>query len=382
MGRTRAGEGNTGTGKALTARLVPCSRRRSLPRQSSGVVALVSAFGLGVTTITAAGSLAATSASASGLGTIFVANFGGGGATGTAATGSVTSYPGADKGDAGAWQTIATKINAPQGVAFDNSGNLWVANSNTNTLFEYARSALTKASPTPLVTISSNSAGSLSGPGGLSFDRSGNLWVANTSVSTVVEYDKSQLTKSGAPTPKVTISNNSFNAPFGVAVDSSGNLWVSDNAQQGSPAVYEYTKADLDKAAPAPHLTISVPFSPIGDDTRCGLVFDSSGDLWLVNSDGNSLLEFAKSDLAKAGPKPVVTIAAGPAGYLNAPDDLAFDAAGDAWVANTGANTLVEYSKSELAKSGSPVPARTISGKATGLNFPMSVAVEPAPKAS
>jgi sugar lactone lactonase YvrE len=366
----------TGTRETRTAALLPCSTRRSGAGRSSRLAALVSALALGVTGIIAAGSLAAPSASAAGLGNIFVANFGGEGTTGTGATGSVTSYRPADKGDAAALQTIATRINAPQGVAFDNSGDLWVANSNTNTLFEYSRRELTKVSPTPLVTIASNSSGSLSGPGGMAFDRSGDLWVANTSISTVVEYDKTELAKSGAPTPKVTISNNSFNAPFGVAVDSSGNLWVSDNAQPGSPAVYEYAKADLAKAAPVPRLTISVPLSAIGDDTRCGLDFDSSGNLWLVNSDGNSLLEFAKSELAKTRPKPAVTIAAGPANGLNAPDDLVFDAAGDAWVANTGANTVVEFSKSELAKSGSPASVRTISGQATGLNYPMSLAVQ------
>ncbi len=49
-------------------------------------------------------------------------------------------------------------------------------------------------------------------------------------------------------------------------------------------------------------------------------------------------------------------------------------------MANTGANTVVEFSKSELAKSGSPTPVRTISGQATGLNYPMSVAVAPVAK--
>ena len=119
--------------------------------------------------------------------------------TGAQATGSVTSYHNGAKGNAAALQTIATKINAPQGVAFDRSGDLWVANSNTNTLFEYTKSELAKHDPVPAVTISSTSSGSLSGPGGLTFDHAGNLWVANTSVSTVVEYAKSQLNQSGAP---------------------------------------------------------------------------------------------------------------------------------------------------------------------------------------
>jgi sugar lactone lactonase YvrE len=309
--------------------------------------------------------------------TVFVANFGGEGATGVLATGSVTSYHSGAKGNGPAWQTIATKINAPQGVAFDGSGDLWVANSNTNTLFEYTKSELAKHSPVPAVTISSTASGSLTGPGGLTFDRGGNLWVANTSISTVVEYAKDQLSVSGSPTPKVTISNNSFNAPYGVAVDSSGDLWVSDNAQQGSPALYEYTKADLAKVAPSPRLTISLPLNSIGDDTRSGLSFDHAGNLWLVNSAGNSLVEFGKTELVEAAPRPMVTISASSPNGLNAPDGLAFDAAGDAWVANTGANAIVEFSKSQLAKSGSPPPVRTISGNATGLNYPMSVAVAP-----
>jgi sugar lactone lactonase YvrE len=329
------------------------------------------------TTVHTAG--AATPASP---GVVFVANFGGAGASGIQATGSVTSYRLSATGAASALETLAGKINAPQGVAFDASGNLWVANSNTNTLVDYPRSELGKASPAPAVSIASNSSGSLSGPGGLTFDHSGDLWVANTSISTVVEYTKSQLARSGTPTPKVTISNNSFNAPFGVAIDSHGNLWVSDNAQQGSPAIYEYLKSDLTKSAPAPRLTISVPLSPIGDDTRSGLSFDSSGNLWFVNSAGNSLLEFSKNELTKAAPKPTVTISAGSSGALNAPDDLVFDRAGDIWVANTGANTVVEYSKSELGRSGSPAPVRTISGKTTGLNYPMSLAVEPVAPAS
>jgi sugar lactone lactonase YvrE len=346
--------------------------------RSAGLVA--AAVMLTAALVTTTGTVGASAASPAGV--IFVANFGGAGASGIEATGSVTSYHLNAAGDARALRTFASKINAPQGVVFDSSGDLWVANSNTNTLFEYTKSELGKASPTPAVTVSSGSSGSLSGPGGLAFDHSGNLWVANTSVSTVVEYSKSQLTKSGAPTPEVTISNNSFNTPFGVAIDSSGNLWVSDNAQQGSPAVYEYTESELAKANPTPRLTISLPLSPLGDDTRSGLGFDSSGNLWFVNSAGNSLLEFSKAELKKAVPKPTVTISAGSANALNAPDDLVFDRSGDVWVANTGASTVVEFSKSELAKSGSPAPARTISGQATGLNYPMSLAVEPAAPAA
>jgi hypothetical protein len=40
-------------------------------------------------------------------------------------------------------------------------------------------------------------------------------------------------------------------------------------------------------------------------------------------------------------------------------------------------NSVVEYTEAQLTKSGSPVPAVTITGPATGLNWPWAVAIEP-----
>ncbi|HXW80066.1 MAG TPA: hypothetical protein VEJ84_11250 [Acidimicrobiales bacterium] len=51
--------------------------------------------------------------------------------------------------------------------------------------------------------------------------------------------------------------------------------------------------------------------------------------------------------------------------------------AGDLWAGSYNANTVVEYTKAQLAKSGSPVPAVTIARPATGLNWPWAVGVEP-----
>jgi sugar lactone lactonase YvrE len=343
---------------------------------AAAAVTAVAAAGLaGVVATVATASLSSATGLAAGPGAVFIANYGGGG-MGTQGLGGVSAFRSSAAGDAHPLGSISAKLSAPQGLTFDSAGNLWVTSSNTNTVVEYARSQLAKASPAPSVILSSDRSGSLNGPGSLVFGPSGDLWVANTSVSTVVEYTKSQLAESGSPSPPVTISNNSFNAPYGVAIDSSGDLWVSDNAQQGSPAVFEYAKSQLTKAASTPERTLSLPLNPIGDDTRSGLAFDTTGNLWVVNSSANSLVEFARNELTKGSSAPSVTISS-ESNSLNSPDDLAFGSSGDMWVANTGGNTVVEYSRSQLAKSGSPKPVRIISGAATGLNFPMGVAVEP-----
>jgi hypothetical protein len=56
---------------------------------------------------------------------------------------------------------------------------------------------------------------------------------------------------------------------------------------------------------------------------------------------------------------------------------VAFDRRADIWVPNAGAEAMVDLTKAQLAKSGSPVSARIIVGRATGLNWPWSLAIEP-----
>ena len=57
----------------------------------------------------------------------------------------------------------------PEALAFDTSGNLYVANYGNNTVSKFA-----PGSTTPTATLTG-----LSGPDALAFDASGNLYVAN-----------------------------------------------------------------------------------------------------------------------------------------------------------------------------------------------------------
>jgi DNA-binding beta-propeller fold protein YncE len=52
-------------------------------------------------------------------------------------------------------------------------------------------------------------------PAGLAFDASGNLWVANSTGQTIVEFVASQIVASGSPTPNAVIG--SVNTPSGLA---------------------------------------------------------------------------------------------------------------------------------------------------------------------
>ncbi len=163
-------------------------------------------------------------------------------------------------------------LNEPFAIAFDASGDLWVANGESSTVVEFTSSQLAVGgTPTPAVTLSA-AGNSIYGPAGLAFDASGNLWVANsnTSSTTVVEFSASQLTATGSPTPAGTLTANagSLLVPSGLAFDDSGNLWV---ANTGNSTVVEFTSSQLVSGG---SLTPNVTLSGSLLDQPDGIAFD------------------------------------------------------------------------------------------------------------
>ncbi len=71
---------------------------------------------------------------------------------------------------------------------------------------------------TPAIVLTAN-AGSLDGPAGLAFDASGDLWIANMLNNSVVEFTPAQIAASGDPAPATVITGSSLSAPFGIAFD-------------------------------------------------------------------------------------------------------------------------------------------------------------------
>jgi sugar lactone lactonase YvrE len=213
-----------------------------------------------------------------------------------------------------------------EGLAFDASGNLWVVNP-SNTVVEFAANQLAASgSPTPAVTLS-DTGGSLNTPVNLAFDVSGNLWIANHENSTLVEFAKSQLGASGSPTPAVTLSDDgsgSLSGPIGLAFDASGNLWVASNRDS---TVVEFSASQLTASGgPTPAITLSATGGSL--DSPEGLAFDASGNLWVTNTSTTghgTVVEFAANQLATSGAAtPNVTVSGS---AIKEPVGLAFDPA-------------------------------------------------------
>jgi sugar lactone lactonase YvrE len=252
-------------------------------------------------------------------------------------------------GTAGSFGSIdgtgsAARFRSPSGVAVDSSGNLYVADA--------ANHMIRKVTPAGVVTTLAGTArisGSTDGTGsaarfndpwGIAVDNLGNVYVADTFNHTI-----RQVTPAGVVTTLVgsagtsgstdgTGSNARFNNPFGVAVDTSGYLYIADT---GNSTIRKVTPAGVVTTLAG---TASSRGSTDGMGTSArfgfggpqGVAVDSVGSVYVVDS-GNHTIR-------KVTPAGMVTTLAGTAGVIgendgwgsaarfNAPDAVTVSASG------------------------------------------------------
>ncbi len=262
---------------------------------------------------------------------------------------------------------------APFGDAFDANGNLWVTLTN-GVVAEYAAIQLA-AGGAPPPTVSIISPGTLTEAQGLAFDASGNLWVANGNTNTILQFTPAQLAAGGVQGPAVAISTDSgsSNGPTGIAFDASGDLWV---ASTFPGALEEFNPSQLTASGmPAPSVTLSDTSGSIVGPLM--IAFDAAGDLWVANGNlsTSSVVMFSPGQLIASGsPIPPVTLLPN-SGSLDAPAGLAFDASGDLWVSNFLGASLVEFTPNQLTTSDSPTPVVSFLGGS--LAGPIGLAFDP-----
>ena len=200
----------------------------------------------------------------------------------------------------------------------------------------------------------------------------GGLWVANsTTLQSVARYSAAELANS-TDSPPTTSLGTGDPKPVGVAFDPQGNLWV---ALSHSNLVVEYTASQLvSSGTPTPAVTLVGRAGSLSQPA--GLAFDLEGNLWVSNGTANTVVEFSATQLHFSGTQtPAVTIGAS-AGSLNAPLAIAMDTLGDLWVANANAGTLVEFTPGQLGVSGTPTPAVTLSAAAGSIVGPVGLAFD------
>ena len=157
--------------------------------------------------------------------------------------------------------TLISGLSRPNGLALDDARNIYVADSDNNTVEKWSA-----ASNTLTVLVSNG----LSYPAGLALDGSGNVYIADTGSSSI----KKLMASSGSVTALVS---SGLSGPRGVAVDGTGNVYIADTGNSSIkelPYVFvdptpksESAAASSDVLPPVLPVTANLlaPFAPTSD---------------------------------------------------------------------------------------------------------------------
>ncbi len=284
-------------------------------------------------------------------------------------------------GSAGSLANASNFGNGSTSVAVDAEGDVWVADAGFNRVVEY-RPPFVSGMNASLVLGQRSFNGSrpglgpanLSTPEGLAFDPSGDLWVADAGANRAVEFAPPFSTGMNAT---VVIGQSSFagdrpgngatnlSAPTGLAFDGD-DLWVVDS---GDNRLLEFV-GPLSSGEGASVVLGQSTFSGVDPGTSAtnlsspsAVAFDALGDAWVADTNNNRVVEFSaplrtgEAATLDLGPPTLASNATAGPGGLRAPTGVAVDPTGNIWVADSGDNRVVEFPGNVSGPGNSPIGA-------------------------
>lgn len=290
----------------------------------------------------------------------------------------IEGFASADLGASGSpGATVAATSLGAGHVLFDKDGNLWAGDGTR--LFRYLASTLDSSGvKTADLEINITGLDCLPATAGMAFDASGNLWVASPCLAQVMRLTGAQLAASGEVAPDVSLSV--AKGAQGVAFDSGGNLWVS-TPDDGHLLRFDAPSIVAGDATPS--LTLSMKTR--SDDTGAPLkpswlAFDGAGALWSDDFGGNILFLIPASDLGATGVREVVPPVQATISVSALLEGMAFDESGGLWLSYS-AGKFIRLSPAQLTVStdaGDPTtPERIVASPDVG--YVDNVAFYPAP---
>jgi hypothetical protein len=213
----------------------------------------------------------------------------------SAATGAITAVAGNGTagyaGDNGA--AAAASLNNPYGVTTDSAGNIYISDTYNHRIRKVLYSSGT------ITTIAGNgnplwtgdgvaTAVGLNGPRGLAFDQDGNLYVADTDNHRIRMIDPLGTISTIAGTGTATFSDGpaasaGLNTPTGVAVDSDGNIYIADSGNNRIRKITSGTITTIAGTGTYGYSGDGGPATAANLATPYGVAVDAAGILYIAD---------------------------------------------------------------------------------------------------
>ncbi len=233
---------------------------------------------------------------------------------------------------------VYSGLNAPQGVAVDSAGNVYIADTGN-----FAVEKWTLANNTLSTLVSSASAPFTfepPAPTGVAVDSLGNVYIADTNYASIDKWSPSNNTVTILTDTQ--IANVSF-IPYGVAVDGAGNLYIADTNYE---AIEEWTPSN----GAVTTLISSGLYNPFG------VAVDLAGNLYIADTFNQVIEEWTPANQALS------TLTAS----VSSPSGVAVDKGGNVYIADYANQALYEWT----AANGN------LTALSSGAYIPYAVAVD------
>ena len=252
-------------------------------------------------------------------------------------------------------QGTAARFNYPRGIATDGEGNVYVADTNSNTIRRItAGGTVTTVAGTAGVAGSHDDTGTLATfdhPAGITVDTAGVVYVADTNNGTIRRIDTLGVVTTLAGTAGVvgwadgTGGTASFNHPRGIAVDRSGNLYVADYSNN---MIRKIAAGGVVSTLAGAHGVVGPPYDGIGAAAHfrepSGIAVDAAGIVYVADTYDYTVrrieLTGQVKTLAGTGGASGATDGTGAAARFNAPMAIAISPIA-AYVADANDQALI-----------------------------------------
>ena len=244
----------------------------------------------------------------------------------------------------------------PSGVAADNAGNLYLADTDNHTIRKIVASTGVVTTLAGLAGASGIADGTgtsarFNSPSGVAVDGAGNVYVADT-----LNHTLRKVTSTGAVTTlagHAGVAGNSngtgtaalLNAPEGLAIDSGSNLFVADTNNHTIRKVVPSTGVVTTVAGLAGN---SGSGDGLGSAARfnfpSGVAVDGTGNLFVADTENHTIRKILSSGsvstVAGLASSSGGADGTGSAARFDSPSDLAVDSVGNLYVADTDNFTI------------------------------------------